>query len=140
MRRRPKPRTVQLSGKRVITVRSGLEEELALQIDRTEVVVKYEQEKLAYIKPARRTTYNPDFRLKNGVIVEGKGLFTSADRVKHLLIKEQHPHEDIRFVFSRSTTPLSKGSPTTYADWCVKHGFRFADKVIPSSWFKEPSR
>jgi Phage endonuclease I len=137
MPRRPKLRTVKLSRGRVITVRSGLEEALALQIDRAGVPVEYEEDILKYNKPQRLSRYTPDFRLPNGIRVEGKGLFTSADRVKHLLIKEQWPDEDIRFVFSRSSQVLRKGSNTTYADWCVKHGFRYADKVIPTSWFKE---
>jgi len=32
---------------------------------------------------------------------------------------------------------LYKGSKNTYGDWCDKHGFLFADKVIPESWLKE---
>jgi hypothetical protein len=30
-----------------------------------------------------------------------------------------------------------KPSQTTYADWCLKHGFRFADKRIPQEWIDE---
>ena len=33
-----------------------------------------------------------------------------ADRKKHLLIKEQHPELDIRFVFSRAGNKLSSKS------------------------------
>lgn len=70
------------------------------------------------------------------LIVETKGRFTAADRKKHLLIKEQHPGYDIRFLFQRSASRLSKKSKTTYADWCRKHGFLFADKVVPEKWLK----
>lgn len=140
MARRPQVREVKLSGKRVIAVRSGLEAAVALQIDLAEARVEYEREVLLYTKPEKPSRYTPDFKLKNGIRVECKGLFTSADRVKHLLIQAQHPDEDIRFVFTRSTSPLRKGSPTTYADWCRKHGFKFADKTIPPNWFKEPHR
>jgi hypothetical protein len=59
---------------------------------------------------------------------------------KHLLVKAQHPDLDIRFVFSRSAAPLYKGSPTTYAMWCNKHGFVFADKLIPVAWLREGSK
>jgi hypothetical protein len=53
-----------------------------------------------------------------------------------LLIKEQHPELDIRFVFSNSKTRISKQSKTTYADWCRTKGFQFADKKIPQEWLK----
>ncbi len=82
--------------------------------------------------------YTPDFPLRNGIIVETKGRFVTEDRVKHKLIKEQHPDLDIRFLFSNSRTKLSKGSPTTYGMWCTKHGFDYADKTIPQAWLDEP--
>jgi len=44
---------------------------------------------------------------------------------------------DIRFVFSNSRNKLNKKSKTTYADWCDKHGFKWADKQIPKSWIDE---
>jgi hypothetical protein len=74
----------------------------------------------------------------NGIIIETKGIFDSDDRKKHMLIKEQHPELDIRFVFSNAQTKLYKKSPTSYADWCIKNGFIYADKVIPTAWFNEP--
>jgi hypothetical protein len=78
-----------------------------------------------------------DFELPNGILIETKGRFKPADRTKHLLIKQQHPELDIRFVFSNSHNTLSKKSSTTYADWCDKHGFKWADKQIPRSWIDE---
>ncbi len=62
------------------------------------------------------------------------------DRAKHLLVKAQHPNLDLRFVFSRSKAPLYKGSPTTYAMWCDKHGFKYADKDVPDAWLKEATQ
>nr|DAL93602.1 MAG TPA: endonuclease I [Caudoviricetes sp.] len=35
-----------------------------------------------------------------------------------MLIKQQNPELDIRFIFSRSKTPIYKGSKTTYAAFC----------------------
>jgi hypothetical protein len=32
---------------------------------------------------------------------------------------------------------LYKGSPTTYAAYCARHGFRYANKVIPDDWLEE---
>ncbi len=117
--------------------RSGLEDSVALQISNEGIDVEYEKLKLEYIKPARKSKYTPDFELPNGIIVETKGRFVTEDRQKHILIKEQHPNRDIRFVFSNSKSKIRKGSPTTYADWCTKHGFCYADKQIPKEWFDE---
>lgn len=117
--------------------RSGLEEKIASDLEDRKVPFEYETKKIKYTVPSREATYTPDFHLPNGVIVEGKGIFDVEDRQKHLLIKEQHPELDIRFVFTRSSAPIRKGSPTTYASWCEKHGFKYADKVIPQAWVEE---
>ena len=77
--------------------------------------------------------YGPAY-LSNGVIVETKGRFVTADRQKHKLIKEQHPTKDIRFVFSNPNAKIGKKSTTTYAMWCDKHGFKFAKGFIPKEW------
>lgn len=95
---------------------------------------------MPYVIPESNHTYCPDFVLPNGVIIEGKGIFDADDRKKHLLIRQQHPLLDIRFVFTSSKTKLYKGSPTTYAAWCDKHGFLYSDKVIPKAWMVEPVR
>jgi hypothetical protein len=118
--------------------RSGLEDKVAEQIRlATGLPAEYEQEKIRYTKPAREAKYTPDFKLPNGIFIETKGRFTADDRQKHRLIKEQHPDRDIRFVFSNSRQRINKTSETTYADWCLKYGFQFADKWIPIAWFKE---
>lgn len=117
--------------------RSGLENEIASQLEAAGVPYEYEKERLSYTK---KHVYIPDFILANGIIIEGKGRFTSADRSKMLAVKAEHPERDIRFVFSRSSTKIRKGSKTSYADWCEKSGFPFADKIIPLSWLKEKSK
>lgn len=116
--------------------RSGLEESLAESLDCMGVHAEYEQYKIKYIKPATNHTYTPDFKLPNGIYIETKGRFVLEDRKKHILIKEQHPDLDIRFVFQNSKNKLRKGASTTYADWCVKHGFLFADKEVPVAWLQ----
>ena len=117
--------------------KSGLEESISQQIEGRGIEVKYESEEVSYIIPASEHTYHPDFRLPNGIRVETKGRFVLADRKKHLLVKEQNPQLDIRFVFSNSKNKISKKSKTTYGMWCEKHGFKYADKEIPQSWFEE---
>ena len=114
--------------------RSGLEEAVAKQLLAAGIKAEYESEKIAYSQPQTAHIYTPDFVLPNGIVVETKGEFILADRKKHLLVKEQHPAMDLRFVFTRSKTPINKGSPTTYGKWCTKNGFIFADKLIPESW------
>lgn len=113
-------------------MRSGLEIKVAQQLKAMGIEFSYEKTVVEYIKPPSR--YKTDFDL-GAFIVETKGRFLPSDRTKHLLIKKQHPHLDIRFVFSDSRQKLSKKSTTTYGQWCEKNGFKFADKVIPVEWF-----
>lgn len=120
--------------------RSGLEEDVCKQLEAMGVPYEYEKMKIKYIKPASEHQYTPDIVLDNGIIVETKGRFLIADRKKHILIKRQQPHLDIRFVFSNSSQKLNKGSRTTYAQWCVKNGFEYADKTIPDHWVNERRR
>lgn len=118
--------------------RSGLEERNAEYIHQcTGTRPAYERYTLAYTVPSRIAHYTPDFILPNGIIVETKGRFVPEDRQKHILIKRQYPELDIRFVFTNSRAKLYKGSKTSYADWCFKYGFKYADKVIPKAWFSE---
>jgi hypothetical protein len=116
--------------------RSGLEDKIADQLKSLSVPVKYEELKISYQVNETRT-YTPDWQLPNGIIVESKGRFVAADRKKHLLIKQQYPHLDIRFVFSNSKAKINKGSKTSYGDWCNKFGFIYADKLIPKGWIDE---
>lgn len=117
--------------------RSGLEAKVSEQLDCLGVAYQYEPFKVPFMQPAKKRTYTPDFVLPNGIYIETKGRFTVADRQKHLMIRESNPHLDIRFVFTNSRNKISKGSKTTYADWCVKHGFQYADKLIPEVWIDE---
>lgn len=119
--------------------RSGLEERISEQLDDLSVPFKYEEFKIKYEVHETRT-YTPDFELPNGIIIESKGRFVSNDRKKHLLIKKQHPELDIRFVFSNSNAKINKGSKTSYADWCDKNGFLYADKLVPEEWIKEKKK
>ena len=117
--------------------RSGLEDRIAAQLENAGIPKVYEKYSIPYVVPASKHRYTPDFILPNGIIVEAKGIFEAADRKKHLLIREQYPHLDIRFVFSNAKTRISQGAKTTVAEWCEKHGFKYASREIPSSWFKE---
>lgn len=119
--------------------RSKLEVVVNQQLIDAGVSFSYEGElnTIRYIIPATKHRYLCDFLLGNGVMVEAKGLFTAADRKKHLYIQEQYPQLDIRFLFMNANNRLSKSSKTTYAMWAEKNGFKYCDKIIPDSWLKE---
>jgi len=134
---RVQKRTASVAGLR-LGFRSGLEANNAKLLAARGQNVRFEELKVRYLVPESFHTYTWDFTLDNGIIVETKGVFDAKDRAKHLLVKEQYPELDIRLVFTRSKAPIAKGSKTTLADWCTKHGFKFADKLIPESWLKEP--
>jgi hypothetical protein len=119
--------------------RSGLEYKLSIYLDENKVKYGYEDIKIEWEDLAYRT-YTPDFVLDNGIIIETKGRFMAADRRKHIAIKKQHPKLDIRFVFTNSKAKLSKGAKSSYADWCIKHGFRYYDRIIPEEWLKEKGK
>lgn len=119
--------------------RSGLEEDLAVRLADLGIDYTYEEYKISWLDSKMRK-YTPDFVLGNGIIVETKGRFTAQDRRKHLEIKQQHPHLDIRFVFSNSRAKLYKTARSSYADWCNKNGFLYADTTIPDEWLNEPQK
>jgi len=116
--------------------RSGFEEDFSTFLNVLGIKHDFESTKIKYIEPETKHTYTPDFDLRDtcGFIVETKGRFVLADRKKHLLIKAQHPDLDIRFVFQNAKTKISKKSKTTYASWCDKHGFKWAEKTLPTAW------
>lgn len=118
------------------TYRSGLETETAAYLKSRQKKVEYEKLKIEW-EDLKYRTYTPDFELDNGIIIETKGLFSAADRRKHVEIQRQHPKLDIRFVFSNANAKLYKGAKSRYCDWCDKHNFQWAHRVIPEDWLKE---
>jgi hypothetical protein len=117
--------------------RSGLEEQNAKFLAANGVPVLYETLKINYVIPESKHTYTPDFPLYDVMYIETKGKLETSDRAKHILIKAQRPEYDIRFVFARATDPIYKSSPTSYAMWADKHGFKWANKLIPIQWIEE---
>jgi len=118
--------------------RSGLEKINQDYLRKKGIKYGYESRKIPFIEPAKKRHYTPDFFLPNGIVIETKGRFLSKDRQKHLLVRDQHPDLEIRFVFSRAKTPIYSRSKTTLAMWCEKYGFKWAEKLIPDEWIKEP--
>ena len=119
--------------------RSQFELSLARSLTEKNGPFEYEQQKLTYIPDPK--TYTPDFYLpETEIYVEAKGELTKADRVKMILIKKQHPELDIRFVFMNARNKIYRGSKTTYADWCTRHKFQWAEKNIPSEWSRKADK
>lgn len=84
---------------------------------------QYEPIKLPY---TLELTYLPDFvDIENKHIIEAKGLFDADDRRKMLAVKNQYPDYKIEIWFQNPKLKLNKGSKTTYADWCDKHGIEW---------------
>jgi hypothetical protein len=123
---------------RSLGFRSGLEVQLAKQLDDNQVQYTYEGSTFKYEQPAEIKRHTPDFILPNFIIVEGKGEWTSSDRKKVKLFLQLNPGIDYRMVFSRSKSRISKKSKTTYADVCRTLGIKFADEWIPAEWWREP--
>lgn len=132
--RKPNKRRKPTNKKNLGKFRSGLEADNASYLNNKRIDYQYETIRIEWVVSHK---YLPDFILPNGIVVETKGRFVSADRRKHLEVKKQHPDIDIRFIFSNSNSKLYKGSKSTYADWCIKNGFKFADKLIPVEWLRE---
>ena len=116
--------------------RSGLEISVSKLLKEQNIKFSYESVKIEWEDLAYRT-YTTDFILHNGIIIETKGMFTAADRRKHLAVKRQHPKLDIRFVFENSRRKLRKGAKSTYSEWCTKYGFLYYDRIIPEDWLKK---
>ena len=134
------------------TYRSGLEDTNHEILTTSGVHFEYEpkDKKIKYTKPSTNHSYLPDFILTtrnsgSTIYIETKGIWDHADRTKHLLIRQQYPELDIRFVFSRSGSKIRKGSKTTYRDICEGRGrgvfkevsWKYADKTIPREWLDE---
>ena len=116
--------------------RSGFEKGFSDYLKGLNVNFEYENKIVEYVGKPKK--YKPDFYLVDqDIYIETKGYFDQQDRVKHLLIREQHPSLDIRFIFMDSNLKINKSSVTTYAKWCSKHNFMFADKILPRQWLKE---
>lgn len=115
--------------------RSGLENTVMQDIEENGLEPNYEATKLEYIVPESKHTYTPDFHVSPHIVIETKGRWVVEDRMKMLLVIKQHPEIDFRMVFYNANQKIKKGSKTSYADWCDKHGIKWANKFIPDEWY-----
>ena len=122
--------------------RSGLEKGVGKSLTDRGVSFEFESVTLEYEEPAKTRKYTPDFVVSTlsckTLLVETKGRWVRADRLKMKLVVAQHPDKDIRMVFQNPNAKIAKGSKTTYAAWCEKHlGIPWAAKDIPTEWLEE---
>lgn len=81
--------------------------------------------------------YHPDWKIKENIYIETKGLWKATDRAKHKYLREQHPEITVYMVFQNPNNKLSRASKTTYADYCDKNGILWATiDTVPEEWFK----
>jgi len=133
-----------------VLFRSGLEKEISKQLKRNNISFTYEKDKISFLVPETKKVYTPDFKIKTKnsgkiIFIEGKGIWVYEDRYKHLLLRQQYPNLDIRFVFTNAKNKIRKGSKTTYADICEGRGrgefkgitWKYASKKIPKEWLEE---
>ena len=118
--------------KKTKTFRSKLEQSVASVLDQVGAKYEYESCKVAY---TIQHLYNPDFVLVNGVMLETKGYWDAEDRRKIKAVMRDNPDIDLRMVFQAPYNKISKKSKTTYAQWCEKHGIKWAAAhAIPIDW------
>lgn len=112
--------------------RSKFEANIAADLKRRQIDYEYEAVELPYVTSH---IYTPDWKLKNGVIIESKGYMPAATRALLIKVKQTYPDLDIRLLFMDPTKKLSKASKTTYGQWASKHGFPWAAGTrIPDNW------
>jgi hypothetical protein len=109
--------------------KSGFERTLDQQLKVSGVKYSYETTQIPYILNG---TYNPDFTLSNGILIEAKGLLDRESKRKMAAVKEL----DIRFVFYQADKKIP-GSKQTHGVWATKNGFPWADGSIPKEWLVE---
>lgn len=84
------------------------------------------------------THYLPDWKLRKNFYIETKGYFSSSNRSRLLDFKRQHPEITVCLVFQNAQNKLYAKSKTTYAQWCDKHDFPWADidDGLPIHWWE----
>lgn len=141
--------------------RSGFEDDIEKDLRERGVPYRYEPWQLEYYKPVVSAvvwdtelnhavrgprykpyavrSYMPDFVItkpmgQSPLVIEAKGRLTPATRTKMLLVNEQHPDLDIRFMFYRKEKIKLKKTPYN-TDWAELHGFDYTvGTKVPEEW------
>lgn len=129
------------SNSRVRQLKSKFEARIKRQLEGAGVKYSYEARPL-YFTPAPRKcrkTFDWWITTRSGklIIVESKGWWEPKARIAEIECIKQNPDLDIRYVFQRASTPIRKGSPTTYAKVCQDNDIPYAEGAIPEEWLDE---
>lgn len=121
--------------------RSKLEEEFEKLLNFLNINYSYECIVIPYKIPVTEHKYKTDWSFYDlPFYIETKGwLSSSQERNKYILIKQQHPDIDLRFVFANPNKKCGR-TKYTHADWAKKHGFKYCsiyDTETLVSWFNE---
>ena len=120
--------------------RSKLELRFEEILKELEVEYGYEVTKIPYKVPESNHHYTVDWSIQNGLLIETKGYLSDhTERRKYVLLKEQHPGLDLRFVFD-NPNKLCGGTKMTHAKWAEKYEFKYCsikDVEQVAAWIKE---
>jgi hypothetical protein len=119
--------------------RSKLEERFEQIIKPSGVLYGYEITKIPYTIPESSHQYIADWTFPNKLYIETKGYLSDyTERRKYVMLKEQHPELDLRFVFV-NPKKLCGGTKMTHGEWADKYGFQWCsitDRDIILKWIK----
>lgn len=123
--------------------RSRLEQKFEYILNDLEIPYTYETTVIPYTIPESLHKYTVDWSFPhNNILIESKGYLSDhAERKKYILIKQQNPEIDLRFVFL-DEHKLCGGMKTTHGEWAKKHGFPYCtikDYDIIKEWLNETS-
>jgi len=105
--------------------RSKLELRFEEILKENEATYQYEVTKIPYTVPSSNHHYTVDWTLSNGILIETKGYLSDhQERYKYVLVKQQHPELDLRFVFD-NINKLCGGTKYTHGTWAEKQGFKY---------------
>lgn len=107
--------------------KSWFEVEVADVLKAMGQVVDYEPERIPYVIPETVRHYTPDWKLRDKVFCETKGVLDLATRKKLLHFKDSNPDVKIYLLFENASNKIKSGSKTSYGEWASKHGFEWAD-------------
>ncbi len=121
------------TSKKEVKYRSGLERNVALDLNKRGISFQYEHERIPYVVERK---YLPDFQLPNGIYIEAKGWFRDEDCRKMRLLKAQYPEKEFRFLFQNLNTKV-QSKRFTNQQWAEKYNFAYCEGRVPDAWLKE---
>ena len=120
--------------------RSKLEMKFEEILIANQVEYDYEVTKISYVVPESKHIYTVDWTCLNGLLIETKGYLSDhQERTKYVLLKQQYPDLDLRFVFD-NVNKLCGGTKYTHGTWATKNGFKFCsikDTEVIKQWLDE---